>query len=46
MKKEDRIKVCEKYGHHCAYCGKEIKFEDMQVDHFVPKNRGGYSRWE
>lgn len=39
MKKEDRIKVWEKYGHHCAYCGKEIKFEDMQVDHFIPKNR-------
>lgn len=45
MKKEDRIKVWEKYGHHCAYCGKEIKLEDMQVDHFVPKNRGGYSHW-
>lgn len=45
MKKEDRIKVWEKYGHHCAYCGKEIKLEDMQVDHFVPKNRGGYPRW-
>lgn len=45
MKKEDRIKVWEKYGHHCAYCGKEIKFEDMQVDHFVPENRGGYPRW-
>ena len=45
MKKEDRIKVWEKYEHHCAYCGREIKFEDMQVDHFVPKNRGGNSRW-
>ncbi len=45
MKKEDRIKVWEKYSHHCAYCGKEIKLEDMQVDHFVPKNRGGYPRW-
>lgn len=45
MKKEDRIKVWEKYDHHCAYCGREIKFEDMQIDHFVPKNRGCYSRW-
>ena len=45
MKKEDRIKVWVKYVHHCAYCGKEIKLEDMQVDHFVPKNRGGYPRW-
>ena len=45
MKKEDRIKVWEKYGHHCAYCGREIKLEDMQIDHFIPKNRGNYSRW-
>ena len=45
MKKEDRIKVWEKYEHHCAYCGREIKLEDMQIDHFIPKNRGNYSRW-
>lgn len=45
MKKEDRIKVWEKYDHHCAYCGREIKLEDMQIDHFIPKNRGNYSRW-
>ena len=45
MKKKDRIKVWEKYNHHCAYCGREIKLEDMQIDHFFPKNRGNYSRW-
>ena len=45
MKKEDRIKVWEKYDHHCAYCGREIKLKDMQIDHFIPKNRGNYSRW-
>ena len=44
MKKEDKIKVCEKYDHYCAYCGREIKLEDMQIDHFIPKNRGCYSR--
>lgn len=26
MKKEDRIKVWEKYDHHCAYCGKVLKY--------------------
>ena len=45
MKKEDRIKVWEKYDHHCAYCGREIKLEDMQIDHFISNNRGCYSRW-
>ena len=24
----------------CAYCGKELRFEDMQVDHIVPVWRG------
>ena len=45
MKKEERLRVYKMYDGHCAYCGKSIKYEDMQVDHIVPKNRGGYSRW-
>ena len=39
MKKIDRQKVYEKYGGHCAYCGTEIAFKDMQVDHVIPKRR-------
>lgn len=46
MKKEVRIKVYNKYDGHCAYCGKAIKYEDMQVDHLVAKNRGGYARYD
>ena len=45
MKKEDRLKVYHKYDGHCAYCGKHIEYKDMQIDHFVPKNRGCYPRW-
>lgn len=45
MKKEERLRVYKMYDGHCAYCGKSIKYEDMQVDHIVPKNRGHYSRW-
>ena len=45
MKKEERLRVYKMYDGHCAYCGKSIKYEDMQVDHVVPKNRGYYSRW-
>ena len=36
MKKQDRIKVYEKFNGHCAYCGKEIKYEEMQADHIRP----------
>ena len=34
--KKDRIRVYEKYGGRCAYCGKEIAYKDMQVDHLIP----------
>lgn len=33
----DRHAVYEKYDGHCAYCGKEIEYKDMQVDHLIPK---------
>ncbi|MCK4295568.1 MAG: HNH endonuclease [Candidatus Marinimicrobia bacterium] len=36
-KKELRQKVWFKYNKRCAYCGKEIEYKDMQVDHLKPK---------
>lgn len=36
LSKEDRMRVYRKYDGHCAYCGKEIRYEDMQVDHLKP----------
>ena len=36
ISKELREKVYQKYGGHCAYCGREIVYKDMQVDHFTP----------
>lgn len=36
MKKEIREQVYLKYGGHCAYCGKEITYKEMQVDHIEP----------
>lgn len=32
-----REQVYRKYNGHCAYCGREIKISEMQVDHFIPK---------
>ncbi len=37
MKKSQRMEVYNKYNGRCAYCGKEIEYKDMQVDHITPK---------
>ena len=34
--KQTRRRVYDKYGGHCAYCGIELEYRDMQIDHFVP----------
>ena len=36
MKKEIREQVYQKCEGHCAYCGKEITYKEMQVDHIEP----------
>lgn len=33
VSKKMRLKVYEKYHGHCAYCGCELEYKDMQVDH-------------
>jgi hypothetical protein len=37
MSKIDRVKIHEKYGGHCSYCGRVITIKEMQVDHLIPK---------
>ena len=34
-----RKQVYEKYNRHCAYCGCELKYKDMEVDHVIPVYR-------
>jgi 5-methylcytosine-specific restriction endonuclease McrA len=41
MNKATRYQVYSLYDGHCAYCGRKIEIEDMQVDHIVPKRQGG-----
>lgn len=41
ISKETRIRVHEKYGGRCAYCGQPITLQEMQVDHMDPVARGG-----
>lgn len=33
--------VYAKYDSHCAYCGIYLDIEDMEIDHFFPKAKGG-----
>ena len=42
IKKLDRILTWHKYGNKCAYCGKDITYKELQVDHIIPKRRFGY----
>lgn len=37
----ERMEVFDKYNGHCAYCGKHISFNEMQVDHKDPLRLDG-----
>ena len=36
LTKAQRQEVYDKCKGHCAYCGCELEFKDMQVDHLIP----------
>lgn len=36
LTKAQRMQVYEKYSGHCAYCGRIISYNEMQVDHLDP----------
>lgn len=38
LTKEERIEVYKKMEGHCAYCGCELQYKDMQIDHVVRLN--------
>ena len=41
MDAETRLKVWEKYNCKCAYCGEDLEYKKMQVDHIEAKHKGG-----
>lgn len=45
ISKKIRQLVYAKCDGHCAYCGKEIAYKDMQVDHVIPLERGVSPIW-
>lgn len=36
IKKDIREQVHKKYDYKCGYCGDNIKYNEMQVDHIIP----------
>lgn len=46
ISKAVRKQVYEKYGGHCAYCGRPIAYKDMQVDHIKAHYLGGADELE
>ena len=38
---KERKRIFNKWNGHCAYCGCEIEFTEMQVDHLNPLHLGG-----
>lgn len=36
LKTEERIIVYGKFNYRCAYCGTELKYKNMCIDHFIP----------
>ena len=38
LPKSVRMAVYSKCNGHCAYCGCDLQYKDMQVDHVIPLN--------
>lgn len=45
ISKKTRLEVYAKYDGHCAYCGKEIEYKDMQLDHLIPRQRERFKKY-
>jgi hypothetical protein len=41
ISKAKRKAVYDKYGGHCAYCGKQLSIKELTVDHIMPTSHGG-----
>lgn len=38
--------IYERDGYTCQYCGKRYRTENLNIDHIVPRSRGGVNSWE
>lgn len=42
----NRRNIYARDGNICQYCGKKFKTEDLNLDHVLPRARGGRSYWD
>jgi 5-methylcytosine-specific restriction endonuclease McrA len=40
-----RRNIYEHYSYLCCYCGKKFQTSDLNLEHIIPKSRGGQSSW-
>lgn len=41
-----RKNIYEHYGYRCCYCGKKFPSKELNLEHVIPKSRGGKSTWD
>lgn len=41
-----RKNIFERDGNKCQYCGKKFDIRELNLDHVLPKSRGGLTTWE
>lgn len=41
-----RKNIYEHYGYRCCYCGKKFSIDKLNIDHILPKSRGGKTEWD
>lgn len=40
-----RKNLYEHYGFKCCYCSKKLPTSELNLDHVLPKSRGGHTNW-
>ena len=40
-----RKNIYQHYGHRCCYCGKKFPPSELNLDHIIPRSRGGKTTW-
>ncbi len=40
-----RRNIYEHYGYRCCYCGKRFPSSELNLDHIIPRSRGGKTDW-
>jgi 5-methylcytosine-specific restriction endonuclease McrA len=41
-----RRNIYEHYGYRCCYCGKKLPSFELNLEHVLPKSRGGKTNWD